>query len=371
VDVLASELEAPGDVVLAADTIYFLGQSGGVPTIIAVPKPGGPAKRIVDEARNVLGMAVDAQGFYWLELPDTLHDAQVWMIARAGDQPRMVVNAGTGVAVHGLALDASHVWWTAFNAANPDPLGTKQIAVKPGVDAGAPERVLRRAPRAGGPIEDIAYGDNLSSLFAVRDDVYVADPLLAYRDGGRNPTWVRAYVASGLAADDSWVYWLEKWLVRRVPLVGGPTTDLAALQDVYYADHGAAYGGSYFVAYERELLRVDGDGTTSLVLKGRANIAALAADASGIYWTTSDGRLLRTPLGERARRAPAERATCRAPRHRSSCGIAHACASRPWHRSRDASDVRRGPSRSVSVRFVPFFVRRDARRRVTTRVSNR
>ncbi|MCB9574189.1 MAG: hypothetical protein H6709_19055, partial [Kofleriaceae bacterium] len=113
--------------------------------VVAVPVVGDPdAAPVVlgDGLEPVTALAGDAGGVY-AALGDTIVEL------RAGAEPRQVA-IGQG-EVTSLALDADSVWWVDHD---PDP-----DAGDPTAPLGARitgEGAVRRAPRAGGPIAEVA-----------------------------------------------------------------------------------------------------------------------------------------------------------------------------------------------------------------------
>jgi hypothetical protein len=193
-----------------------------------------------------------------------------------------------GVEVMGIAVDATHVYWT-----EPDD-----------------DRIMRM-PKSGGTPVEIAMGDDPRYVVVDGSHLYWSQRPNLYGSVYRVPkaggTAVKVFDAGyyphRLAIDSTHVYLIKSDAIVRAPKGGGAmevviaTSGVApdlALDDsrVYYADYGKIYA-------------VDKDGSNQTILaSAQGNIKGIALDATHIYWTTYNtngimraSKNLSTPLG--------------------------------------------------------------------------
>ncbi len=195
----ATTYELLRGIALAGDQIYVSLRRDGsfAPAIARVPKAGGPAVDIVQDASGDF-LQTDGSSLYWSDT-DNLSLSRVASAPIGGGLP--VTLAGGLSLFRGLALGATHVYWIEGTT------GTNQNDGK-----------VRRVAKAGGPIEnlklDAAWPAHIQ-VDATGAALYADGGLEEFREQGIRkvtPAGVTTTVAKGipptgpLAVDDNAVY---------------------------------------------------------------------------------------------------------------------------------------------------------------------
>lgn len=171
---------------------------GGEPTMLASG----------DDATAPFAIAVDGVNVYW-----TTGLGAVMQMSTAGGTPMML--ASDQGSVRGIAVDATSVYFTTF-------------------ESGTVKRVLI----GGGPLTTLASGQDAPVGIALHGGtvywVNTASLMAVAIDGGAVSEIGPAVLPSGIAADDTGVYWTNYQYpgrVLKVPFDGSPMITLATGQD--------------------------------------------------------------------------------------------------------------------------------------------
>lgn len=244
-DNLVTGIYAAYDIIVAGDDVYW-SQGDGVPQNArgigrASRKPGGGSSLLNTSVGQPDLLAADATALYW-----NLYDQPgLWTANRtAPANTRQLL----GSSVHGLAVDDTGLYLAigdnsgagSITAMAKDGSGPRAIASETfpkslallgdqvywGTDLKS-IGVVRRASKAGGPVTDLAIGQNAPCCLAMDDRaVYFIN---AAPEGGI-ATLMRALFAGGAplklanvaanarstVVDDAYVYWVEAGDVKRV-----------------------------------------------------------------------------------------------------------------------------------------------------------
>jgi hypothetical protein len=229
-------------------------------------------------------IAVDDASVYWLEHGDgdRLSPGRLLRISKCGGDP--ITLAPTPNYPSGLALDATHVYWSSMSSSG--------------------EGSVMSVPITGGTATTLAMGGNakalaVNSVFAYWTDLNAGafsvpkagDATLGLVEG--EATW------SSIAATDEDVVWTQSffamglpagWAVSGILFGGGPTWTLAS-STTGGADSVVIDGNDvYFIASTSEsgakasISRVPLGGGAPTVLV-TAHPSSLAVDATYVYWT--------------------------------------------------------------------------------------
>lgn len=192
-EVIATDLGS-GGLTQDATHLYWAsnGSAGSNDEIYRWPKAGGPAQLIgsyfeADNAYFMRGIAVDATHVYWLaskignEVLDEPGGATLRRMPLAGGAIEIIADAGDGLDdARALTLDATHVYFTeigtgrtgrllkngnnlTFLTPNVDPYMAGALAVNANDlywadSTGGYDGRIRRMPKAGGSVDDLALG---------------------------------------------------------------------------------------------------------------------------------------------------------------------------------------------------------------------
>lgn len=205
-----------------------------------------------------------------------------------GECQAVKLAGGQGQTI-GLAVDATHVYWTSQN------LGTVS---KVSVNGGTPTTLATGISSPAGVAVD---STSVYWVAGSGGNVYKA-PL-----AGGNST-ILANAQSGplnVAVDATNVYWTNSGgTIMKVPIAGGSTTQLATGQtplglavDANYVYWTNGYFGSNNATVQKVPI---GGGVPITLVSGQTRPTALAVDSMYFYWTTGAGngadQLLKCPL---------------------------------------------------------------------------
>jgi hypothetical protein len=220
---------APNPWAVAVDDTYVYwtdqrpaGNDGGAGRgmVRRMPKGGGAAETLA-ESNAPLDLAVDGTNVYWLG-----DRVSILSIPKdATDASATTVIAFDGGLLNGIALDATHVYWTEVHSvASWDFRGS-----------------VGRAPKTGGAPETLAV-DGFGSLVApASDDGGVYFAMFDFDAGHpgrllRFDTQTNATTPTGASSDPSaifsdgrYVYWTDsQWGIFAAPVSGGATIRVAS-----------------------------------------------------------------------------------------------------------------------------------------------
>jgi hypothetical protein len=228
----------------ASGYVYFTSQAAG--EVGRVEVATGDVTTVATAQSGPFGVAVDATHVYWTSLGSLAEppDGSISRATLAGAE-RIEIAAGERTP-HGIAVDAERVYWTN--------------------NADTPEGALSATPLAGGEVVEVAGMQNSPWNIAVTADrIYwrtASEVRAATLDGGDAEIFANEDVnVFGLVVDDEFVYWTAASAVRKRPRAGGDVTTLAS-------DQPDAHG--------------------------------LAVDDRFVYWTNQEGgtvmRIVKSPL---------------------------------------------------------------------------
>lgn len=201
-----------GPITLALDETQVYFQSGS--DLVRQPKSGG-APTVLWSLGSSPEIAVDATHVYWVELQSA------WRIGKDGTGAEMIATAPVQASnPTGVTIDATHFYWVTL------------------------EGVALRAPKSGGPGEQIAAVDGVLQDIAVDgDEVFFSrfdGPTAGiYRTttAGGPPELLAGEPTgtTGVALDATHVYYAQNTsgspAIKRVPRAGGPAETVRELED--------------------------------------------------------------------------------------------------------------------------------------------
>ena len=206
-----------------------------------------------------------------------------------------IVVAESAGGAYGIALDATHVYWTTVT--------------HPVADDGPAAGEVRRVPIAGGTPETIADRQWAPTALALDDDAIYW--VTSTRNDATRGTLMRLAKKGGKAvalAHGAWlfdlvlangeVYWVdhENGLVAKMPTKGGDVTTLAA--DAKHPEHIAVDAQRAYWSDDNGIHSVPIDGGASTLLSPKRPNSPLALDAGNIYANLGNrGEIGRIPVG--------------------------------------------------------------------------
>lgn len=283
---LASGLDAPTQVVLDGDYLYWVNTSSAG-SVMRVATTGGTPQVLATDQVFPVSLAVDASDVYWTTTGIDAATGQVMRVAKTGGTPAAVVGGLNWPA--GLAGDSDHLYW------RDDRKGLQRIAKRGGTEpellvasqtlseavaiddtrvyfdevsgSGGPG-TIRAVAKAGGPVTDVASLPNwfIPTLVVDRGDVY-------WHNGGVDSLW-HAPAAGSVAA---------------TAVFGGgfEMRYIAATQDALFITE---MGEPFAPGGVHQIPRTGG--RDRLVTPRGVGLWGIAVDDSTIYWTNiSDGTL--------------------------------------------------------------------------------
>ncbi len=286
-------MDAEGVMGLALDATYAYWANNTTGTVQRVPKCGG--------APTVLATGLDEPGGGIAVGPNAVYvscPGGLFEIPLAGGPPSMVAPLGDYDPATGLALDATYVYWIQW------------------VDLGDSFQILRRA-LAGGPITTVTDvptpGGALPGNPLAVDDTYVyfsnrgangPEILYAPKDGGTTNVFAVAdHVPTGIAVDDTSVYWCSHYGTADgevakadktgpglpMVLVSGQQVTVDVTIDatnVYWVNLGGGLNGDVSTAPKT-------GGPITVLAGNQDGPNNIAVDATGVYWTNYTGTVVR------------------------------------------------------------------------------
>jgi hypothetical protein len=208
--------------------------------ILRMPLGGGAIEVLADGQSDPIALAVDAGEAWWLDYGGGLFGGDVMHLRADGAVESLVKGIDTPTS---MRIDATHVYFTA-----------QALEISSGTIYGA----LTRVPRGGGPAEYLLVGLHDPTAVALDADrfywleqqdeslnengvLYVSDKGAALPQPKKIGTVPKRLVL-GLAVDATNAYVTalggppSVGALFRLPLAGGPATELAELAGVLYGD---------------------------------------------------------------------------------------------------------------------------------------
>ena len=209
----------------------------------AIPIGGGTVTTLASEQNYPDSIAVDDANVYWANQTT----GRLRKTGLAGGPPVDVFSA-TGFAIYGVAVDATHVYWTGSDKLFAMPVaGGAPATLASGLDAPGgialvgDEVVVRVAqaidqvPTAGGAVTVVTTAQKPQAIAADAANVYWTESdsgavMQAPRAGGTPITLATGQNEPfGIAVDDRFVYWVTFFgdTIMRCPIGGGGVEQLA------------------------------------------------------------------------------------------------------------------------------------------------
>jgi hypothetical protein len=293
----------PFNVVVHEGDVFWLDRDapgGDMGAVKMLPEAGGKEKVLASELKSPFGLAVDTTHVYWTAPPAKVLNR----VARAGMGSFLRVQTNQD-SPHGLALDDTHLFWANLNSGTIRRLAKAEVG-KPGAMAQelasgqTTARMLSldethvyftrdhahigRVPKVGGAVEFLADPETLASRLGNADLIDVE--------------------VNGLALTADWVYFRARGVRKEPPLedvgvmfrVKKDGTGLQRLFDDRRAGLSflEASANTLFLpipTVDGEVWRFtdEGQDITLLNCQQEANPTSVSVSTDWIYWTNSGG----------------------------------------------------------------------------------
>lgn len=198
--------------------------------------------------------------------------------------PAGVVTLATGLSnPSDIAVDDTSVYWTEFGS------GT-----------------VKKISKSGGSVMTLASGLNLTGLAVDNSDVYFsgdASIKKVLKSGGSVTTLASGQTSTWkIAVDGANVYWTDSGggTIRKVPITGGSVSTLAtgsSSPNGITVDSTAVYWSEFTNPGSVKKVPINGGSVTTLA--NNSNTPGIAVDSTNVYWTeyvfTNSGRVNKVP----------------------------------------------------------------------------
>lgn len=238
-------------------------------------------------------IALDGANVYWLNSSN----GGVMKSPLDGGAPTVL---DEGDVSWGLAVDATHVYWTSYAFVNISADDERRMTrlMKAPIGGGAPVAIAELDEVMGDPIDIEVDARN---IYWTDEGTVMKIPIeggtrVILADGQRYP--------GDLEVDADSVYWTNGVgdSVMKVPIEGGTPVILASEQP--YASNIEVDATSVYWTTAQNLhevthsvMKMPIEGGTPVVLADKlAPIAALAVDDASVYWTDQDGAVMKMPI---------------------------------------------------------------------------
>jgi len=293
---LVDGLNGPGPVVVDGDYVWFTDDDGIHTTLERVPAAGGDVDVLATVDGLCASLAHDITGLYCMS------QCGVVYASRPPDTDAIAV-ATAGTFASGLALGGGWVWWTDSGSDAPDA----SLGIGPPGDivrvreSGLDQQIVASLPDwyLGASVA-VSGGDTFAGA---------GYTVVVVRSGSSSSITLATdtLLVSGIAVDDTFVYWSATGdsscsffcdtpppppptALRRVPRAGGAVQTLAtAGLSLLVAADGSAWGTVTGKGGD-VLVRIDGDGTRTVLAGAQGRIEGVAVDGLSVYWTAAFGK---------------------------------------------------------------------------------
>ncbi len=275
----------PSNLVVKTAGVYWARGADAGSAVMSLPLNGGVPTTIVAVQGEVQGLAVDATHAYWTEVVSDagapLPNSVVMSVALTGGTPTTIASGQVGAGV--LAVDSTSVYWTTSDA-------TTASVMKVALDGGTPTTL---ASSQGG-IDFIAV-DSSNVYWVVNDDPFFGVVTVPIQGGLTNTLGSETSAIYGLAVDSTNVYWTAyghgysklhpTGAINKAPLGGGATITIALGNNLM----GLAVDGTnaYWTSVFGSVYRVPVSGGTPVILDDQKG-DLLAVDCTSLYWASGD-----------------------------------------------------------------------------------
>lgn len=215
--------------------------------ILSVPRCGGAVTTIAPYQTSTTTIATDGTYVYWANVAGFTPGLMRAPVTGAG--PTTMLAPASDASPYGIALDATRIYWTGpgvvasmLKEGGPvTTLATNQsfelvdsaIAIDDTTVYWEVSGHIRSVPKAGGAAVDLAATGSSPRFITVRGSslYWYSDPsLFTVPTSGGAPVELTKAGASGLAVDDTMLYWAAdfglgaegKGYVAKLPTAGGP-----------------------------------------------------------------------------------------------------------------------------------------------------
>jgi hypothetical protein len=228
---------------------------------------------------SAVTLAVDSTTLYFAtqgSFTSGLDGHAIERMPLAGGVPEVLASGSEVGTVSDIAIDAAFVYSVG---AGPDGYGA-----------------VTKISVAGGPLTTLAGGigqadsvvlSGTTLFWNERNDAVVASLSIA----GGTPLQIATspWHVSGIAVDDSYVYFTDDWsyVVQRVPLGGGSVTMLAPgdSPEGVAVDATSVYWADTFSIKKAPKTGLTGGATPTVVVAGQTSVSLITLDGPNLYWS--------------------------------------------------------------------------------------
>lgn len=277
--ILASELNAPGDIQLDTTSIYWVEIYGDV--VKKVPIDGGPTTKVAssDMGGNQACLAIDATHIYWSDW------STIWEMEKVGG-PVTVLASGLN-SISSLRAHSTNLYFRSDSGIEKVDLETHKVTILVPADSSLDFQ--------GGLVVDdtgIYFPDYLEGF--IFKTTLNGEQITTLAAGLDQP--------HGLLLDSGFLYWAERNAIRQMSVTGGTIKTLVSGISPYQIAKDNTH--IYWTDYDSGTInKFDLDtGSVATLAEIQEKPSILTIDENSVYWIC-DGNIYYPPLGS-VKKAP-------------------------------------------------------------------
>lgn len=239
---------------------------------------------------EIEGLALDDTSIYWSNYDHVAQKGQIRRIAKAGGAVGVIANIAK-FAPWDIAVDATRVYWSTRTSTSLNGFSYPEIKIYSAPKAGGPSAKTELASVFDAVATGLALDDTRVYWSTTRDVI-----LSTLKDNTEGPTTVLAanpkfqLLRRNIAVDADHVYWMEGAVdILSMPKSGGMPTALATQPpDAFYfaMDAMRIYWGDTDLGHISSIPR--GGGAPKILVSGEDRVIGVAVNSSCVYWMSSN-----------------------------------------------------------------------------------